>query len=228
MDLYDNLFIFLKPKRSNKINNSQLKLNIHATVYDLYYGNGHTTVDCSVLRNHSSTMVMLNKFYPDKEDDLFVVYNWKELSEIFNTTNSDLVTKTQQESFMQIDRVDDIVFTKVFLPYNQTCLASDTHDFSQNLYVTTDFIKPLDWQYHTTFSVIDLKVVEDRLVGELEICKGILNEDMYINYAGQSIPAKDGVIQINFKYVPNNDIYLGSELAQYNGRKFEVDKCIHS
>lgn len=224
MDLLSNLFVFYRNSKGSTFVINDLKLNIINTTYELYYKDSKVTIDCEVLRNHSSTMVLIDNL----QSQLFTVYNWKEIAEIFNTTNSNLLNVFNQPSVMQIDKCNDTIFSKVFLPDNQLTLKSDTSDFSTNVYYTIDFIHPLDWQYHTTFDAVKLEHIGDRLIGELCIAKGILEEEMFINYAGQSIPITNGMMKIDFKFVPGNNLYLGSLSAQYQGRCLEVEKCLNT
>ena len=132
-----NLFIF--PDAVNRNGKGEtIKLNVEDGSFYFNHGEDFVCVDTTLLRDGSSTMVVLNTL----TDKLYVLYNFRELLEVLDMTPSEMLSTLAQKGFMQIDKSGGKLYVKVFLLAGDYELESDTTDFSKYKHCTADFIHP--------------------------------------------------------------------------------------
>lgn len=214
-----DLFVF-----ANSVSiDGRLCINIDEKgIVEIIYNDKSCYVDTSVLNNWSTTCVLFNQL----NDSLFTVYNYHEMCKLQNLTHSEMLKMACVNCFMQIDKKNGKLFSKIFLPYNQFTLESDKNDFSENLYLTKDFIHPLDWQYMWTFELLKLEKADDLLNGTIDIAPSCLGGTLFINYAGQIQQILPGENQFSFKFVKGENLFLGEPYARYKGQMIEVEKAL--
>ena len=217
-----NLFIF--PDAVNRNGKGEtIKLNVVDGSFYFYHGEDFVCVDTTLLRDGSSSMVVLNTL----TDKLYVLYNFRELLEVLDMTPSEMLSTLAQKGFMQIDKSGGKLYVKVFLLAGDYELESDTTDFSKYKHCTADFIHPLDYQYSWT-----IHQVKGRLEGEclhLSFCMDRSDfwvNPVYISHAGQTQEVHQGQNTVRFKYNPTEQVYLGNPNCRYKGRAIDLARLL--
>lgn len=209
----------------------RIKLDSSDGNYSLTYVDGdlHQTVTINphCLADGNTAMVI----YSPINQQLLVHYGFSALCEAMNVTHSEFLKLTQLHGLMQLDRYEDRLYIKVFLPKNQYVLDSDTDDYSDKLYLNADCIHPLDWQYVPTFDLLDARIDGDKLYLKLDVCRPSVDEamgNMHINYAGQTAELRQGVCTYIFTYVAGENAYIGYPHSRRRGRILEIDRAVLS
>lgn len=222
-----NLYIFpgLVKRKSEK---EHFKVNIEGKeIYVLYdSGNGAeqiVLIDTEILRDGSSTMVLNNSI----TGNTYALYNFREILQVMDMIPSEFLSVMGQRGFMQIDKSGGEVFVKVFLLEGERILESDINDFSGYEHYTKDYIHPLDWRYSWTLGDVKASVEGDKLLLELELIESeFWKSGVYASHGGQYIRLSFGKNNIEFRFNPHEDVYLGSPNCRYTGRAIDVKRLL--
>lgn len=220
-----NFYIF--PNSVNRIHEDErIKVNITDGVITFFHFDGQkeqiAEVNTALLRDGSSTMVLNSPM-----GSTFVLYNFREIVQVMDTTPSEFLSAMQVRGFMQIDKCGGEVYIKTFLLAGDNELASDTRDFSYCTHCIKDFIHPLDWAFSWTLRKLDAKLEGSKLVMQMELCQsGFWQRDVYASHAGQTIRLAPGMNTIEFVFCPSENVYLGEPNCRYKGRAIEVRKLL--
>ena len=196
---------------------TSMKVNIIGTRYDITYSGQETSVDCSVLRDGSSTVVMYNPL----QNTLYPIYNFREILQVINLPASEFSNRVQMPCVMQIDKSDGNVFVKISIPRGMRHLDSDTTDFSQYEVRPVDQVHELDLQFSWQLQGTRASYNEEKseiIVQTYLNRSSFWKEPIYLNYAGQSQLLESGENIVRFKYVPHNDFFAGARDCRYPGR----------
>lgn len=222
-------YIFVFPDMVNI--NGRITLNCKDDIYNLKYNSESNTtnkevyIDTQAISDGNVNMVL----YSPINNTLLTHYGYSQICESMNVTHSEFLKLSALCGFMQIDRYKNSVFIKVFLPKGQYSLDSDTDDYSDNIYYTSDCIEPLDWQFIPTFDLIKADVNEGKLSLKLSVCRPVLEEangNMHINYAGQCLPIVDGEQEYIFNYVKGENAYIGYPYSRRKGRMIDIERAV--
>ena len=209
----EHIFVF-----ASRNNGTSMKVNVVDTRYDIMYNGQETSVDCSVLRDGSSTAVMYNPL----QDKLYPIYNFREILQVINLTAAEFSNSVQMPCVMQIDKSNGAAFVKICLPLGMRHLDSDTTDFSQYEVRPVDQIHELDlqfsWQLQGTRAHFDDDSKTYFTVNTYLNRSDFWKEPVYLNYAGQSQLLESGENIVRFKYVPHNELFAGAQDCRYPGR----------
>lgn len=218
-----HLFIF--PNIHSRINDSdKIKLNIENDTFTFFYNDKKVIVDTSVLRDGSSTLILYNQI----TENLYPLYNFRELLQIMDMTPMDFTHNLGQKGFIQIDKCSDDLFIKVFLFKGDFSLDSDTNDFSNCRHYTIDYIHALDWQYSWLLDNIEGYINDGILHLEFDThISDFWKRDIYCNHAGQSVKLNQGHNIVEVKYVPTNNVYIGEPNCRYVGRTIDIERLIN-
>lgn len=212
----------------------RVSLNREGDVYTLRYtlddNSGQpfvreVVIDTEAVCDGNVAMVM---FCPIT-NDMIVHYGFSQICESLNMTHSEFLQIVSVYGLMQVDRYQERVFCKVFLPKKQHSLDSVTDDYSDNAYMTADCVHPLDWQYMPTYDLVNAKVEDGRLELTLGVCRPAVNEamgNMHINYAGQCLELADGEHTYVFKYVKGENAYIGYPYSRRKGRMIDIERAV--
>ena len=218
-----HLFIF--PNAVSKSHSQeQMKLNINGKKLVLILDKKQVVIDTELLRNGSSTMVMYNPV----TDNLYSLYNFREILQVLDMTPLEMLRTFNNRGLMQIDKSGNDLFIKVFLLKGETELQSDTTDFSGYKHCTKDYIHPLDWQYSWTLKNVKGNIVDNCINISFELVRSdFWKDDIYFNHAGQSFKLQDGLNTINFRYVPGEMAYIGTQNCRYKGRMIDLERLVY-
>ena len=209
--------IFIFPDAVNQNTNlKSYKLNIDKEQLTYFYNDKYVIIDTSLLTNGSSTIVLYNP----KCDDLYVLYNFREILQLTNKKPRDFLTEFQRQGLIQIDKSSHGIFVKVFLFKGDIKLTSDTTDFSIYPHLSLQDMIELDrdysWRIKNTKTIIfDNKV---KISFTLTV-SNFWSEPIYLNHAGQSILLKSGHNELILPYIKTENIYIGIKNSHYPGRK---------
>ena len=216
-----NIFVF-----ASRNSGTSMKVNIIGTRYDIMYNGQETSVNCSVLRDGSSTVVMYNPL----QNTLYPIYNFREILQVINLPASEFSNRVQMPCVMQIDKSDGNVFVKISIPRSMRHLDSDTTDFSQYEVRPVDQVHELDlqfsWQLQGTCAHFDSEDEAYFIVNTYLNRSSFWKEPVYLNYAGQSKLLDSGENIIRFKYVPHNELFAGARDCRYPGRIIYLESIL--
>lgn len=218
-----NLFVF--PDAVNRYEDSEkIKLNIDGDKFHMITGNTKNTIDTSLLRDGSTTMVLNN----GDIDNTFVLYNFREILQALNLTPQEMLHSLNLRGFMQIDKCNGDLFIKVFLLKGDSCLESDTDDFSSYAHCTLDYIHPLDWAYSWTVKHVNAELDGDYVNIEFDLLKSdFWSRDVYVSHGGQSAKLVVGHNKVRFKYIDTENAYIGEENCRYKGRMIDLERLVY-
>lgn len=199
-----------------------LKLNILQDQYEVTFNTQVVRIKLTELNEHSSSMVMYNNAL----DQLYCLHNFRQIAEEFKLSVSEVLTKTQNNAFMQIDCKQGSPFVKIFLPQGQYTLLSDTHDFADNCYLVKDFIHPLDWQYCATYDLVHIDRRDGLLTAIIEVAPALSGEQVFLNYGKQVWPLGVGENHVSLTYCQGEKFYIGRPGCRYEGQTLEVEKLL--
>lgn len=214
--------IFIFPDAVNRNDNLKYyKLNINQHQLTYFYNNKYVIIDTALLRDGSSSIVLYNP----KSDDLYVLYNFREILQFTNTKPKDFLTEFQRQGLMQIDKSSHGVFVKVFLFKGDINLMSDTTDFSKYPHILLEDMTNLDRDYSWSIKNIEAAVFDDKIkISFTLIISEFWSEPIYLNHAGQSVLLKPGYNEVIFQYINSEDVYVGAKNSHYPGRKMLINK----
>ena len=223
----DNIYIFPNVVR-RKSEKERFKVNIEGKEIYLLYDCGDgaeqiVLIDTEILRDGSSTMVLNNSI----TGNTYALYNFREILQVMDMIPSEFLSVMGQRGFMQIDKSGGDVFVKVFLLEGERSLASDINDFSRYEHCTKDYILPLDWRYSWTLGDVKAHVEGDKLKLELELIESeFWKSGVYASHGGQYILLSPGKNNIEFRFNPHENVYLGSPNCRYTGRAIDVKRLL--
>lgn len=226
MGIVDNLFVFINAVNKNT-EDETIKLNIKDKELHFFHNEKEIIVDTELLDLNTSTCIVYNQVTGND----YVLYNYRELCQALDIASREFATVFQQRCFMQIDtNSHGELFIKAFLLKGMNELPSDTNDFSGKMHCTTDDIHPLDinfsWGVHNLYGI--------KNDGKFKIKFNFKRSDfirdtkVYCNYASQYKECVLGENQMEFKYIPGEDIYFGKIRSRNKGRCFTVNNILEN
>lgn len=218
----DNLYIF--PDSVNRLSEKEsLKLDINDKIFNLKHEDNIISIDTSLLRDGSSTVVVNNPI----TNKTYALYNFREILQVMDMTPQEMLKTLGQRCFMQIDKSGGKVYVKVFLIKGMNKLESDTDDFSLYSHKTLDYIHELDWEYSWTIKSVRAKLYKNILEITFDtIISDFYKEPIYLSHAGQSFKVEKGNNAILFKYIDTEDVYIGSINSRYKGRCLDIKRLL--
>ena len=208
----------------------EITLNTHDNIMTLKIKLPDNTIkSVDILTSHlvGRTVMVI---YSPMIDDLIVHYDWHEICTVMGITHSELLKISNCFGIMQIDGIrmdkEDVLLTKVFLPYKQFKLLNDNDDYIDNLYYTIDCVNPIDWQFTPTFQAVKAYVENNKLHLTLELAKPITDNEVWINYCGQYYKLENGINELVLDYVYGENAYIGNKHTRYKGRELIIEKAL--
>ena len=212
-----HIFIF---KTHNKTNGKQLKINEDGDKFFIEYEGLKACIDFDVIENDTSTSVIYNRY----SNTLYPLYNFREILQAFGATASEFCKVTALQSIMQIDKSHGDVFIKIFLPEGADEVISDTTDFSRYEYSSLENMNMLDLNFSWQIRNTAVKVEDGILKISCDLYRTkFWKEAIYLSHAGQSRKLKKGHNEIEFKYVPQNEVFAGKKNCRYLGRQIDIE-----
>lgn len=211
MAITENLFIFADAV-NRQHDNECMKLNIYDNIIHFFLDDQSVQINTDLLAANTTTCIVYNQV----TNNLYTLYNFKELCGAMDLTSQELLTTLQQRCFMQIEKnTHGELFIKAFLFKGMNKMPSDTNDFSENQYCTMEQLHPLDNQFgwHAVTGAIEFIGSRDIvLYVELIVCKSKFYRDtpIYCNYGGQCIECDEGLTELYLKPVIGEDIYVST------------------
>lgn len=226
MGIVDNLFVFVNAINKND-EDETIKLNIKDKELHFFHNDKEIIIDTELLDPNTSTCIVYNQITGND----YVLYNFMELCQALDVPSREFATVFQQRCFMQIDtNSHGELFIKAFLLKGMNELPSDTNDFSGKMHCTTDNIHPLDINF--SWGVYNLYGIKDD--GKFKIKFNFKQSDfikdmkVYCNYASQHKECVLGENEMEFKYIPGEDIYFGKIRSRRKGRCFIVNNILEN
>lgn len=216
--------IFVFPDLIDRHDGEHVKLNIDGDVFHFFHDEKEVVVNCSLLRDGSSTLIMRSNI----TGNTFALYNFREILQALDLTPTEFNYYMNLTSFMQIDRCGDGLFVKAFLLRGDYDLESDTDDFSMLEHCTADYVHPLDWRF--SWTTHDAKASLDGDVLRLSIRldrSDFRTRPVFCSYGGQAVELKDGQNDLTFTYVPCEFAYIGEPYCRYKGRGIDIGRLLY-
>lgn len=217
--------IYIFPNATSVENKEdKIKLNISEdkNVLTFFYNDDKVTIDIRNLDDESSTLVMHNTV----KHTTYALYNFREILQVLDMTPYEFLHHYHIPSYMQIDKVDDNTFIKVFLPKNVYELDSDTTNFYiYPHYNNKDKIHELDLEYSYDAKLINYRHKADSIILDISFTKSDFykNKDIYLNYSGTYKKLQKGLHAYKFKYIEGNDeFFVGLKNSRYIGRAIKI------
>lgn len=179
--------------------------------------NHFCTVDIKHMKEGDSAIVV----YSPIANKLFVLYNYRELLQLLGLAPSETYTAIRAIIVAQVDIVKKEPFIKVFLSKGQYKLDGDL-DSSDCVFKPISDMHALDLQFSydakTTFEICD-----GRIIFSVYLIKNAYDNPLYFNYGSQSCRLNDnGVTNMVYDYIPNEDAFIGPEHSRLEGRRVRV------
>ena len=216
----NNFFIF---HTNNNLFNDVV-LNIYDLYFELKYKEQSLQVYFDTIKNDTVTLIGYNS----NKNQLFVLYNFDMITGYTQCFNKDFCCLSDVYSFMQIDRKNNLFFTKVFLPKTQYSLCSDTHSFHDNCYDINSGIDKLDMAFMPKINIYSATIKENKLYIEYEVFPSEYHEEyIYFTYLNESkqIPVGQGIVCFQ-EYLPYQYLFYGREYCNNLGRRLYIDNFL--
>lgn len=179
--------------------------------------NNSCTVDIKHMGEGDSAIVV----YSSMVGKLFVLYNYRELLQLLGLAPSETYTVMRAVIVAQIDVVNKEPFVKVFLSKGQYKLGGNI-DSSDCVFKPISDMHALDLQFSydtkTTY-----RINNGMIVFSVHLVKNAYKGPLYFNYGSQTCKLNDdGVTNIIYDYIPNEDAFIGPEHSRLEGRRVHV------